>query len=302
MADPYKTLGVDKTASAEEIKKAYRKLAKQLHPDLNPGDESVEQRFKEVSLAYDILGDAEKRQRFDRGEINASGQETAAGQAGGGFYRSYAGGREGSKYANFEFGQGFDVEDLVSDLFGRNPSRRGSDVSYAIKVDFLEAVLGAKKRLRLADTKTLDVTLKPGSENGQTLRLKGQGQDGRGGGPPGDALITIEVSPHPVFTRDGQDIQVEVPVGLKEAALGASVQVPTVHGKVALKIPANSSSGRTLRLKGKGVPATANKPAGDQYVTIKIVLPSEPDAELNAFLETWPGGDAGAARRKAGLG
>lgn len=301
MTDPYRILGVDKSASAEEIKAAYRKLAKQLHPDLNPGDRAVEQKFKEVSQAYDILGDAEKRKRFDRGEIDASGQQTASAHPGSGFYRAYAGGREGSKYSRFEFGPEFDVEDLVSDLFGRKQARRGADVSYAIKVDFLEAILGAKKRLRLAEGKTLDVSLKPGSEDGQTLRLKGQGKPGRGGGPAGDALIAIEVSPHPIFTRQGRDIHLELPVGLKEAALGASVQVPTVHGKVALKIPANSSSGRTLRLKGKGVPGANGQPAGDQYVTLKIVLPSPPDGALTNFLKGWAGGAGDAARRKAGL-
>ena len=172
MTDPYKVLGVAKSASAEEIKVAYRKLAKKLHPDLNPGEADVERRFKEVSQAYGIVGDSEKRQRFDRREIDASGQETAPAGAGPGFYRSYAGSNEGAKYSRFEFGPEFDVQDLFSDLFGQRPARRGGDVSYAVKVDFLEAALGAKKRIRLADGKTLDINLTPGTEDGQTRTVR----------------------------------------------------------------------------------------------------------------------------------
>ena len=211
MTDPYKVLGVAKSASADKIKTAYRKLAKQLHPDLNPGDADVERRFKVVSQAYSIVGDPEKRRRFDRGEIDASGQETAPAGAGPGFYRSYAGREEGAKYSRFEFGPEFDVQDIFSDLFGQQTARRGADLSYAIRVDFLEAALGAKKRVRLADGKTLDINLKPGTEDGQTLRLRGQGQAGRGKAQAGDALIRIEVSPHPYFVRQGRDIQLELP-------------------------------------------------------------------------------------------
>ena len=314
MTDPYKVLGVAKSASADDIKAAYRKLAKKLHPDLNPGDADIERRFKEVSQAYGIVGDSEKRKRFDRGEINASGQETAPAGAGPGFYRRYAGSNEGAKYSRFEFGPEFDAQDIFSDLFGqraRRPVRRGADVSYAVKVDFVEAALGAKKRVQLADGKTLDITLKPGTEDGQTLRLKGQGQAaqgqasqgkaGRNEAPAGDALIRVRVSPHRFFVRQGCDIHLELPITLKEAVLGASVPVPTIHGKVALKVPAGANSGQTLRLRGKGVPAGAGKPAGDQLVKLTLVLPEKPDTALKDFVEGWDGADEQDPRRKAGL-
>ena len=301
MTDPYKVLGVSKSASADEIKAAYRKLAKKLHPDLNPGDADVERRFKEVAQAYGIIGDAEKRKRFDRGEIDASGQETAPAGAGSGYYRSYAGGSEGAKYRHFDFGPKFDVQDIFTDLFGQRAARRGADVSYTIKVDFLEAALGAKKRVRLADGKTLDLALKPGTEDGQTLRLKGQGQAGGNKGQAGDALIRVEVSPHRFFVRRGRDIHLELPVTLKEAVLGAAVTVPTIHGKVTLKVPAGANSGQTLRLRGKGLPASAGKPAGDQLVKLTLVLPDKPDATLKAFVKEWDAADKQDPRRKAGL-
>lgn len=304
MTDPYKILGVSKSASADDVKAAYRKLAKKLHPDLNPGDADVEHRFKEVSQAYGIVGDPEKRKRFDRGEIDASGQETAP--AGAGFYRSYAGSNEGAKYSRFEFGPESDVHDIFSDLFAQRPARRGADISYAVKVDFVEAALGAKKRVRLADGKTLDITLKPGTEDGQTLRLKGQGQApqgkaGRNKAQAGDALVRVQVSPHHFFDRRGRDIRLELPITLKEAVLGASVTVPTIHGKVALKVPAGANSGQTLRLRGKGLPAGAGKPAGDQLVKLTLVLPDQPDTALEDFVQSWDGADKQNPRRKAGL-
>ncbi len=304
MTDPYKVLGVAKSASADDIKAAYRKLAKKLHPDLNPGDSNIEQHFKEVSQAYGIVGDSDKRKRFDRGEIDASGQETTP--AGAGFYRRYAGGNEGAKYSRFEFGPESDVQDIFSDFFGQRPVGRGADVSYAVKVDFVEAALGAKKRVQLADGKTLDITLKPGTEDGQTLRLKGQGQAARGKArrnkaQAGDALIRVQVNPHRFFVRQGRDIHLELPITLKEAVLGASVPVPTIHGKVALKVPAGANSGQTLRLRGKGVPASAGKPAGDQLVKLTLVLPEKPDTALKDFVEGWDGADKQDPRRKAGL-
>lgn len=300
MKNPYKVLGVAKSASADEIKAAYRKLAKQLHPDLNPGDAEVERRFKEVTQAQDILGDAAKRRRFDSGEIDASGQQTATAGAGSGFYRTYAGRAEGAKYTRFEFGPESDAKDLFSDLFGRRGPPRGADVAYTIKIDFLEAALGAKKRIRLAGGKTLDVSVKPGSDDGHTLRLKGQGKAGRHGGPAGDALVRIQVAPHPFFQRDGRDIHLELPITLKEAVAGASVQVPTIHGKVAMKIPPGSNSGQTLRLKGKGISGDG-KAAGAEYVKLTVILPDEPDETLEAFVKAWPGGDGERLRQKAGL-
>ena len=300
MKDPYKVLGVAKSASAEEIKAAYRKLAKKLHPDLNPGEAEVERRFKEVAQAHDILGDTDKRRLFDRGEIDASGQQTAAAGAGSGFYRTYARGAEGAKYTRFEFGPEFNAENLFSDLFGRRGPPRGADVAYTIRIDFVEAALGAKKRVRLAGGKTLDVSVKPGTEDGQSLRLKGQGKAGRHGGPTGDALVRIQVAPHPFFQRDGRDIHLDLPITLKEAVVGASVQVPTIHGKVAMKIPPGSNSGQTLRLKGKGI-SGGGKAAGDEYVKLTVVLPDEPDETLENFVKAWPGGDGERLRHKAGL-
>jgi DnaJ-class molecular chaperone len=205
----------------------------------------------------------------------------------------------------FEFGPEFDVEDIFSDLFSRRGGRggrRGADVTYGVKVSFEEAALGAKKRIQLAEGKTLDVTIQPGTENGQTLRLKGQGRPGQGKAPAGDAFIQVEAAAHRYFVRDGLDIRLDLPVTLKEAVLGASVQVPTLHGKVAMKIPPGANSGRTLRLKGKGVPGGKGRPAGDQYVRLTVMLPDEPDQKLKDFLESWPGGERYDPRRKAGLG
>ena len=312
MSDPYRALGVERDASQEAIKSAYRKLAKKYHPDLNPGDPKVEQRFKEISQAYAILSDAEKRKRFDRGEINASGQET--GGARGGFYRAYAESGEGAKYGPHGFGFRFDqgLDDIFSDLFGgarqaqtgrgRSVRRRGADVSYRVRVDFLEAAQGAKKRLALADGKQLDVTIPAGTEDGQSLRLKGQGMSGLGGAPAGDALIEVRVEPHAYFRREGKDIHLELPISLQEAVLGATIEVPTVHGKVSMKIPAGSNSGTRLRLKGKGLKDYKTGESGDQYITARVVLPDKPDDELKSFVERWSAANAYDPRDKAGMG
>lgn len=315
MKDPYQTLGVARTASADEVKKAYRKLAKKLHPDLNPGNKKVEQEFKEVSAAYDILSDTEKRAKFDRGEIDASGAE----RPGRGFYKSYAESGQGAKYrGGGGGGDSYFGDDIFSDLFGggfgaqtgsarggaaRGGARmniRGADVSYAASADFVEAALGAKKRLTLTDGKTLDVTIPPGTEDGQTLRLKGQGLPGLGG-PPGDAFIEIKVEAHPLFTRQGTDIHVELPVTLAEAVLGASITVPTLDGKVSVKVPPGSNTGSVLRLRGKGVPQGKGGGRGDQYVKLKVVLPDKPDRELSEFVERWAKKNAYDVRGKAGL-
>jgi DnaJ-class molecular chaperone len=311
MKDPYQTLGVSRTASADEIKKAYRKLAKKLHPDLNPGNKKIEQEFKEVTAAYDLLSDADKRAKFDRGEIDASGAE----RPGRGFYRSYAESGQGAKYRGGGGGDdSFFGDDIFSDLFGggvggtraggaRSGPRmsiRGADVSYAATADFVEAALGAKKRLTLTDGKTLDVTIPPGTEDGQTLRLKGQGLPGMGGGPAGDAFIEIKVEPHAFFTRQGDDIHLELPVSLPEAVLGASITVPTLDGKVTLKVPAGSNTGTVLRLRGKGVPRRDGT-RGDQYVKLKVVLPDKPDTEFKDFVERWAKKNAYDARARSGL-
>jgi DnaJ-class molecular chaperone len=291
--NPYEVLGVAKEASEDDIRRAYRKLAKRYHPDLNPGNKDAEAKFKEIASANDILSDAEKRARFDRGEIDESGAERPPPNYG---YRSYAEGAPGAKYHT---GEGFDPEDL-DDLFGMfrrggaggmgagggTIRRRGADHPYSLQVDFLDAVNGAKPRLNLAPDKSIDVTIPPGVHDGQILRLKGQGGPGVGGGPAGDALIEVHIAPHPFYRRDGEDIHIELPVTVAEAILGAKVSVPTPTGAVAMTIPPKSNAGKILRLKGKGVPKTDGS-RGDQYVILKIVLPEGDTEELAAFLRDW---------------
>jgi DnaJ-class molecular chaperone len=298
-------LGVDRKASADEIKKAYRKLAKKLHPDLNPGNKPIELKFKEVQGAYDLLSEPEKRARFDRGEIDASGQEKART-----WYRNYAEGDAGGKYAGTGDAD-FSTDDLFADLFGgfgaggrrRGAARmKGPDVHYAITVDLPEAVLGAKKRVTLGDGRTLDLTIPPGTEDGQTLRLKGQGGPGIGeGAPAGDAYIEVKVRPHPFFTRKGRDIHVEVPVTLQEAVLGGTIHVPTVDGTVSVKVPKGSNTGSVLRLKGKGVAEAKGGGRGDQYVKLKVMLPDPVDPALKEFVEKWAEDHAYDVRSKAGI-
>lgn len=298
MNDPYTVLGVARNASDADIKKTYRKLAKKLHPDLNPGDKKVEQQFKEVTAAYDMLSDPEKRARFDRGEIDAAGAERAARHYQRQQSAAGAGGPWGQSDPNFN------VDDILSELFGRGRrgpvKSKGQDASYTIKIAFLEAAQGAKKRITMPDGRNLDVTVPAGLESGQTLRLRGQGMPGIGGGPAGDALIQVDVEPHPFFTRKERDIHLELPITLQEAVLGATVNVPTVQGDVALKVPPGSNTGATLRLKGKGI--AGKDSAGDQYVKFKVVLPEKPDAELTAFLEKWGRDHAYDVRRKLGMG
>src|SRR5579883_1249310 len=302
MKDPYSVLGVAKTASADDIKKAYRKLAKQLHPDLNPGNAEASARFQDVSAAYDLLGDPEKKSRFDRGEINATGQERPEAA----YYRAYAGGPQGEKYR-----AGFDPSDLFADLFGRGARggdfrsggefrTRGGDVAYALTVDFIEAAKGAQKRLTFPDGRALDVNVPPGTESGQILRLRGQGSPGIGGGPSGDALIEITVAPHPFFRREGNDIYLDLPVTLTEAIGGAKINVPTIDGPVSMSVPAASNTGTKLRLRGRGI-ALKGAQRGDQYVTLKVVLPKEPDAALKEFVKSWSGRDYDV-RGPAGMG
>ena len=299
MNDPYKTLGIAKTASADEVKKAYRKLAKQHHPDLNPGNAESASRFKDISGAYDLLSDSDKRARFDRGEIDASGQERADTS----FYRSYAGGPQGAKYRS---GAGFDPSDLFSDMFARAGQSgggfgrgggdfhefkmRGSDQSYTLMVDFLEAAKGAQKRLSFPDGRALDVNVPAGAETGTVLRLRNQGQPGVGGGPAGDALIEITVEPHAQFRREGNNVLVDLPITLTEAVAGGKINVPTINGPVSMTVPAGSNSGSRLRLRGRGI-APKGATAGDQYRTLKVMLPKEPDEALSDFVKNWPGRD-----------
>jgi DnaJ-class molecular chaperone len=286
MTDPYEILGVARAAKPEEIRKAYHKLAKKLHPDLNPGDKASESRFKEVASAYDLLSDADKRRRFDSGEIDASGAEKPPQQQH--YYRDYASqagagdpyeGRSG--YADF-----VDTDDILADLFRRQTRRaRGSDLHYSLAVDFLDAVNGATKRISLPEGGSLDVTIPPGIQQGQTLRLRGKGAPSPGEGEAGDALVEVSIEPHPLFSRHGDNIHVDLPVTFAEAVLGGEIKTPTPTGPVMLKAPKGSNTGTVLRLKGKGVQKPSGR--GDLLVKLKIVAPSEPDPELEAFLATW---------------
>lgn len=286
MRNPYDILGVKPTASEDELRKAYRRLAKRYHPDLNPGNAEAEARFKEANAAYDLLSDPAKRVRFDRGEIDAEGRET--------FAHAYSQARgqphPGGAAAGHRFGTGGaeDLGDLFSHLFGDRFGgghgdfrMRGGDVRHAVTVDFMDAALGARRRLTLADGRSLDVTIPAGLRDGQVLRLKGQGSPGLGGDVAGDLLLEVHVAPHKLFRRIKDDIHVDWPVSLAEAVAGGRVAVPTVHGEVTVTVPAGSNSGTVLRLKGKGVTG------GDQYVTLRVMLPRVPDPELTAFVKEW---------------
>jgi DnaJ-class molecular chaperone len=286
--DPYKTLGVAKTATADEIRAAYRKLAKKHHPDLNPGNKSAEETFKTLNAANDILSDPDKRARYDAGEIDASGAERAPPRG----YREYAEAPQGARYA-YAGGDGPDenYEDIFANLFGDRGARqsgpaKGRDASYSLAADFLDAVNGATKRLTLPDGQTLDVKIPPGTAEGDVLRLRHRGAPGRNGGPAG-ALIEIHILPDPVFTRDGQDIFLSLPISLREAVLGAKISAPTPAGPVALTIKPGADSGTKMRLKGRGVPAHGKLPAGDLYITLTVRL-GPPDDALAAFLRDNP--------------
>jgi DnaJ-class molecular chaperone len=308
MKDPYSVLGTNKAATAEEIKKAYRDLAKKHHPDLNPNDKNADKKFKEVSAAYALLSDADKKARFDRGEIDVFGNPTGFG---GGFgARGAAGGRSGKRKTSFNMDDlGFDPNDLFNEIFGnRKASQRqqtqstpkGNDATYTLPITFMEAALGAKKRLTLG-TRTLDINIPVGSEDGQTLRLKGQGDRSEFvGGTTGDALIKLKLdNTHLFYTRKGNDIYCDLPITLQEAVLGDVVTVPTLHGNVSLKIPSGANTGLTMRLKGKGIQKEPS--IGDQYIKLKVVLPDVHDKDLVNFVKKWAGSHNYDPRKKEGL-
>lgn len=290
MADLYETLGVSRDVDAGALRRAYRKLAKKHHPDLNPGDKAAEERFKSIASAYDLLSDPAKRARYDAGEIDASGEErhphpsysSQAEQAQGRKYRSA--GPDAPDFSDI-FAEYFREGDgMGSGPFGRaHRDPRGQDRHYSLDVDFLDAVIGATRRLALPEGKGIDVRIPAGIDEGQVLRLKGQGGPGRDGAPAGDALIEVHIRPHPWFRREGDNIVLDLPVSLSEAVLGAKVHVPTPGGSVAMSIPPKSDTGTRLRLRGRGIPAHAGRPAGDQYVTLRVVL-NRDDADLAAFL------------------
>jgi len=303
MRDPYTVLGVQRGATEDEIKRAYRRLAKKLHPDLNPGKRAIEQQFKEITAAYDFLSDPGKRARYDRGEIGPDGAERMQGfryggsSPGAGFGRGGFGG-SGNKGGGQKTGSaGFGAfDDIIAEFLNRGTRRESAApeadaVTQHLKIPFLEAARGSKHRVTLADGRSLDVTIPAGIESGQRLRLKSA---------EGDTYLEIEVEPHALFTRKHLDIHIDVPVTLVEAVLGATITVPTIHGAVAVKVPRASNSGATLRLKGKGI--SAKHAVGDQYVKLRVTLPDPPDPELVRFLERWSADHAYDVRGKMDLG
>ena len=327
MRDPYEVLGVSKGASPEDIKKAYRKLAKKFHPDSNAKDPKAATKFSEINGAYEIVGDETKRKQFDRGEIDAEGKQRFQGFEGMGGRRPGApGGGQDSTFESFSWGPdgfrrtttrggrgasgpggaggaagGGSFEDILSSMFGGARGRaapgagfepedigsaiRGQDVAATATITLNEAAHGGSRRLELPTGKEIEFKIPPGITEGQQIRLKGQGMPAPHGGPPGDVLITVSIAPHPLFKIDGLNLRLDLPIALHEAVLGAKVRVPTLDGAVELAVPANTSSGRTFRLKGKGLPG---KPAaGDLYVTVRIVLPDGKDAELEELMTKW---------------
>ena len=317
MADLYSTLGVARDASEGDIKKAYRKLAKELHPDRNKDNPKASERFSKVTQAYDILTDKDKRAQYDRGEIDDDGNARAPfgfGGGGAGPQPGAGGFRPGANGMDFEFGgEAADISDLFEGLFGganrrsrggggfggfgrrSAPPQRGADVAYRLEVPFEDAATLKEQRVTLSGGKTLDIKLPPGADDGTRIRLAGQGQPGPGGN--GDAIVTIAIRPHRFFRRDGDNIRLDLPIALDEAVVGAKVRVPTVDGTVMLSVPKGSTSGKVLRLKGKGFTGKKGQ-RGDQLVTLMVDVPD--DSELARFVEGWSG--KGKSNPRAGLG
>ena len=299
--DPYLELGVSRTASADEIRKAFRKLAKQNHPDTNPGDKAAEERFKKVSAAFDIVGDAEKRKKFDAGLIDADGRETAQGFPGGGPWGAGSGGgfggRDGRGGFRTETFEGADLGDILGEMFGGGGGRgraggmgggfggfsqRGADVRARLEVDLVDAIRGGKQRIAFSDGRTIDVTIPKGAQTGQTLRLKGQGSPGRSGA--GDAFIEITVKPHPLYRREDDALIMDLPVTFYDAVLGGKVEAPTPDGPVNVSVPRGANTGTRLRLKGRGL-SDARGHRGDLFARLVVTLPEGGDPALEAFAE-----------------
>jgi DnaJ-class molecular chaperone len=303
-ADPYETLGLTRTATAAEIKKAYRKLARDSHPDLHLDDAGAEARFKAISAAHDLLKDPATRARFDAGEIDAAGAERPPRQ----YYRDFAEAPDNPYQQAHGFRSPFDGTGDPADIFAeilrqrggaargdfrdqgfseRGFAAQGPDLRYTLEVPFLDAARGGEMHLTLGATNDISVKIPPGAQDGQTLRLRGKGGQGHGGGPSGDALITLSVRAHPVFRREGDTILVTLPITIDEAILGGKVTAPTLAGPVSLTIPAGASSGRIMRLRGRGVTRAGQKTSGDQLVELKIVSPPVIDDALRNFLAGW---------------
>ncbi len=307
MRDPYDVLGVSRKATDAEIKKAFRALAKKHHPDARGNDPKAVKRFQEISGAYELLGDKEKRAQYDRGEIDANGQPKGFDQGfrpGAGFGHGFEGmrgrsGRAGPGGNEFQWtggGEGLNAEDIFADLFGglgggrakrRSEPRKGADIQLKTTVTLQEAATGGVRRVIAGDGRELEVRIPPGVKDGQQIRLRAQGAPGENGGSAGDALIETAIAPHPFFERDGRDLRMDLPISLKEAVTGAKVQVPTLTGHVAVTVPPHSNSGRVLRLKGKGLPGTGAEQPGDLYARLIVTLPDAPDPKLDAFISSW---------------
>ncbi|WP_372785177.1 DnaJ C-terminal domain-containing protein [Phenylobacterium sp.] len=298
-SDPYQVLGVPRTASADEIRKAFRKLAKANHPDTNPNNKEAEERFKRVSGAFDILGDTAKRKKFDAGEIDADGRETmrgfGGGQSGPWGPPPGGGGSGGGRRETFE---GVDLGDILGEMFGGGGgarggrggapgggfSQRGSDVRARLQIDLEDSIKGGKRRIAFSDGRTIDVTIPKGAQEGQTLRLKGQGSPGRGG--PGDAYIELTIGAHPIFHLEGEVLVMDVPVTVYDAVLGGKAEAQTPDGPVTLTIPKGANTGTRLRLKGRGL-TDAQGRRGDLFARLVVALPDKPDPALDALAETW---------------
>ena len=320
MTNPYTLLGVSTSASTAEIKTAYRKLARKMHPDLNPNDPKAEEKFKEITAAYDILSDETKRKRFDAGEIDENGKERPGFgfRPNGGAYGGQGFGNDFNGFEGFNFnfanagkanGKRRSGFDFFSDIFGgaenpfsagmNNAPRKGEDAKYDLSVSFVDAALGITKEIRLPGGKVLKVKIPAGTTDKTTLRLKGQGRKAPKGAENGDALIRILVAPHRFFERRGNDVLLTVPVSVKEALLGGKITVPTLDGQVAVNVPARSNTGTVLRLRGKGIKTPGG--AGDELVKLSVVLPDAPDASLESLIKKWTPENGADLRQKAGM-